>query len=63
MLRNDDYFEVYMRDVFRTVAPGDAFILGVADNVMPEAKIERVERVGDMLQSWGHYPIDGAAIS
>ncbi|MBN1458534.1 MAG: hypothetical protein JXA57_03295, partial [Armatimonadetes bacterium] len=60
---DDDYFDTYMRDVFRTIAPGDAFILGVADNVMPEAKIERVERVSEMLESWGDYPIDGEAIA
>jgi hypothetical protein len=60
---DDAYFEDYMKDVFRTVAPGDAFILGVADNVMPEAKIERVERVTEMVEEWGDYPIDGTGIA
>jgi len=52
----DEYFDEYMRDLFRTIAPGDAFILGVADNVMPEAKIERIQRVTEMVKGYG-YPI------
>ena len=53
----DEAFEDYMLNLFRTIAPGDAFILGVADNVMPEAKMERVERVGEMVKQYGAYPI------
>ena len=55
----DDEFEDYLRDVFEVVAPGDAFILGVADNVMPRAKIERVERISEMVEEYGGYPIGG----
>jgi hypothetical protein len=54
---SDQAFEEYMRDLFRTIAPGDAFILGVADNVMAEAKLERIERVSEMVQAYGAYPI------
>jgi uroporphyrinogen-III decarboxylase len=50
-------FEDYMEGLFRTIAPGDAFILGVGDNVMPEAQIERVARVSQMVQEWGRFPI------
>jgi uroporphyrinogen-III decarboxylase len=52
----DQRFEEYMTHVFETIAPGDAFIFGVADNVMPEAKIERIRRVTEMVQEYG-YPI------
>jgi hypothetical protein len=52
----DEEFEEYMLSLFRTIAPGDAFILGVADNVMPEAKLERVQRVSEMVEQYGHYP-------
>ncbi|MFH1570030.1 MAG: uroporphyrinogen decarboxylase family protein [Gemmatimonadota bacterium] len=55
-------FEAYMRRVFRTVAPGDAFILGVADNIMPGARLERLQRIAEMVEAWGGYPIDPAAI-
>lgn len=54
---DEAYFEAYMRTLFATIAPGDAFILGVADNVMPEAKIERVARVTEMVEEFGQYPV------
>jgi uroporphyrinogen-III decarboxylase len=60
---SDAQFETYMRQVFRTVAPGDAFILGVADNVMPGARLDRLERITGMVEAWGTYPIDPAGIS
>jgi uroporphyrinogen-III decarboxylase len=58
----DTAFEAYMIDVFRTAAPGDAFLLGVADNVMPDALPERIERISDMVDAWGDVPIDPARI-
>jgi hypothetical protein len=57
---SDQAFEEYVRDLFRTIAPGDAFILGVADNVMAEARLERIERVSEMVQACGAYPIQMA---
>lgn len=53
----EEAFEKYVIDVFRTIAPGDAFILGVADNVMPTSVIERVERISDLVEQYGNYPI------
>ncbi|MFB3817586.1 MAG: uroporphyrinogen decarboxylase family protein [Candidatus Methylomirabilales bacterium] len=50
-------FDAYMRELFRTIAPGDAFILGVADNVMPTSLIERVERISELVEQHGTYPI------
>jgi len=50
-------FEAYMRDLFRAIAPGDAFILGVADNVMPTSLIERVERISELVEQHGAYPV------
>lgn len=54
---SEEEFEAYMRRVFRVVAPGDAFILGVADNVMPTAMVERIERITKMVEAWGRYPM------
>ncbi len=54
----DADFETYMRRLFRAVAPGDAFILGVADNVMPAARLDRLERVAEMVEEWGDYPVN-----
>lgn len=53
----DTDLERYMRELFRTIAPGDAFILGVADNVLAEAKLERIERIGEMVREYGSYPV------
>jgi uroporphyrinogen-III decarboxylase len=60
---SDEAFEAYMKEIFRTVAPGDAFILGVADNVMPNARLDRLERITEMVETWGHYPIDPSKIA
>jgi len=50
-------FEAYMRNLFRVIAPGGAFILGVADNVMPTSLIGRVERVSELVEQHGSYPV------
>ncbi len=50
---SDERFEAFMLDLFETVAPGDSFILGVADNVMPETKFERIERISEMVEQYG----------
>ncbi len=54
----DEEFHRYLHDLFRTIAPGDAFILGVADNVMAEAKFERIALVSEMVEEFGTYPIE-----
>jgi hypothetical protein len=53
----DEQFEEYMDQLFRTIAPGDAFIFGVADNAMPAAKIDRIKRVTEMVAARGAYPV------
>jgi len=55
----DDEFEEYARELLRTIAPGNAFIMGVADNVMPPAKIERLARITEMVEECGRIPIGG----
>lgn len=51
-------FEAYMFDLFRAIAPGHAFILGVADNVMAETQFERIEKISKWVQAYGTCPID-----
>jgi len=53
----DEQFERFMHELFRTVAPGKAFILGIADNAMPGSKIERIRRIGRLVDRWGTYPV------
>jgi hypothetical protein len=45
-----DQFERYMDEVFPTIAPGRAFIFGIADNAMPGSKIERIEQITQMVE-------------
>jgi uroporphyrinogen-III decarboxylase len=60
---SDAAFEDYMRRLFSAIAPGDAFILGVADNIMPAAMLSRLQRIGEMVADWGRYPVHGAALA
>lgn len=53
----EDDFRDYVRDVFRTIAPGDAFILGIADNAMPDSLIDRVTWITDFVEEHGAYPL------
>ncbi len=53
----EEDFRAYMRELLEVVAPGKAFILGVADNVMPDSAIERVGWVSTLLEERGAYPI------
>lgn len=53
----DEQFEQYMDELFRTIAPGKAFILGIADNAMPGSKIERIRRITELVDRRGKYPV------
>jgi len=55
---SDEAFRQYLAELFRTIAPGDAFILGVADNVMAESKLERIEWVSELIRQHSEYPLD-----
>ena len=57
----DDQLEQYMDDLFRTIAPGAAFILGIADNAMPGSKIERIKRITEIIEQRGTVPISTAS--
>jgi hypothetical protein len=50
-------FRDYVDQVFDVIAPGDAIILGVADNVMPDSIIDRVAYVGEVVEERGKYPV------
>ena len=50
-------FEAYIKDIFRVIAPGDAFILGIADNAMPGSVLSRIERITEMVDKYGKYPV------
>ncbi len=56
-LHTEEEFEAHMEETFRAIAPGKNFILGIGDNTMPQASLERVKRVGDLVREKGRLPI------
>ena len=53
----EEEFRAYCHNLLDTIAPGKAFILGVADNVMPDSLIERVAWISGLLEKRGWYPV------
>lgn len=53
----EETFRDYVNHLWGVIAPGDAFILGVADNVMPDSLIERIRWVSEQVNEKGRYPI------
>ncbi len=54
---SDEAFEQYMKNLFREIAPGDRFILGVSDTTPPDAKFSRLLRITEMVNAWGKLPM------
>ncbi len=53
----DEQFEQFIDELFGTIAPGRAFILGIADNAMPGSQIQRIQRITEMVEQRGTIPI------
>jgi len=53
----EEEFRAYMQRLLDIIAPGDAFILGVADNVMPDSVIDRIAWVSELVEERGNYPV------
>jgi hypothetical protein len=54
---SEEEFEKFMKNLFKEIAPGDRFILGVADTTPPDAKFERLYRITEMVKEWGKLPM------
>ena len=54
---SENQFEAHMANLFREIAPGDRFILGVSDMVPPDAKWERLVRMAEIVERWGALPL------
>ena len=54
---SDKEFENFMKNLFKEIAPGDRFILGVSDTTPPDAKFERLLRITEMVREWGKLPM------
>ena len=51
-------FRSYVDHLFEVIAPGDAFILGVADNVMADSLVDRIAWISEQVELKGWYPIE-----
>ena len=54
---SDMEFESFMKNLFKEIAPGDRFILGISDTTPPDAKFERLLRITEMVQDLGKLPM------
>ena len=56
---DDPTFEAYLDDLFGSLGAGDRLILGVSDNVPPDANLARLERIKERIEAFG--PVQPAA--
>jgi len=50
---DDAAFEAYMDKLFGSLGTGDRLILGVSDNVPPDANLARLERIKEQIEAFG----------
>ncbi len=56
---SDEEFQKFMKSLFKEIAPGSRFILGISDTTPPDAKFERLLRITEMVEKWGKLPMAG----
>jgi uroporphyrinogen-III decarboxylase len=54
---SDEEFDDYVIQLFREVAPGNNFIVGMGENFPFDGKIERVRRIAELIDEYGTLPI------
>ena len=54
-------FDDYLDLLFRSISPGDHFIIGVADTVPPKAKFDRLRKIGHAVEERGRLPLAAGA--
>jgi len=57
---DDAAFEAYLDELFAELGSGDHLILGVSDNVPPDADLERLARIGERAAAFGPVRPPGA---
>ncbi len=55
---SDEDFDAYVKNMFREMAPGYRFIVGMGDNVPFDGDIDRVRRVAGLIDKYGRLPIE-----
>lgn len=54
---SDEYFDNYIKNLFKDIAPGYRFIVGMGDNLPFDGNIDRVGRVVELIDKYGKLPI------
>ena len=57
----DDDLESYLDHLFKAVAPGRRFIVGIADTTPAHAVFDRLIRIGERVEKEGRLPLEGGA--
>ena len=50
-------FDTYVIDLFKQIAPGYNFIIGMGDNLPFDGRIERVGRIVELIDKYGSMPM------
>ncbi len=54
---SDEEFDQYVLSMFKEIAPGYNFIVGMGDNLPFDGKIERLGRIVELIDKYGKLPI------
>jgi len=57
----DEEFEAYLDHLFKVIAPGKRFVLGIADTTPPNAVFERLIRIGERVEKEARLPLQAGA--
>jgi hypothetical protein len=57
-LYSNEEFDAYVVNLFKQIAPGYNFIVGMGDNLPFDGQIERVGRVAELINKYGSLPIE-----
>jgi len=55
---SDEDFDAYVKNLFKDMAPGYRFIVGMGDNLPVDGSIDRVRRVVELIDEYGTLPIE-----
>jgi 5-methyltetrahydrofolate--homocysteine methyltransferase len=58
----DEDLEAYLDYLFKVIAPGKRFILGIADTTPPKAVFERLVRIGERVEKEARLPLEAGAL-
>jgi 5-methyltetrahydrofolate--homocysteine methyltransferase len=54
-------FEACLDELFRAVAPGTRMVVGIADQVPPNALFSRLQRIGERIEKEGQLPLEAGS--